>query len=333
MIVKQLLECSLVLVEGGGESGGEKKGGVGEYRNGLIKYFERAFFFRTWSDTVPSWDGSHEARRSNRRNIEPVERSPDRCQADGGRFLALCETENSEVHSRRYDFGTFFLGKCSRNSAMTEHEHNLNATLLFGFAGKQRRWDMVFSHDSVAILLYHTQLQAFLLVRQFRPPVYANILRDCEHNKSSSPPSLESAFVFELCAGLVDKPGLSLSEIASEEVMEETGYSVPATALRQVTSFLTSVGLSGSRQTIFAANIDEECLCSPSISSNSSSAAATAGGGGLASHGEAIDVVALPVSSVDDFLLDETVPKSAGLMFSLLWGKERVEANGGRGLF
>jgi UDP-sugar diphosphatase len=189
---------------------------------------------------------------------------------------------------------------------------------------------MVFSHDSVAILLYHTQLQAFLLVRQFRPPVYANILRDCEHSKSSPAPSLESAFVFELCAGLVDKPGLSLSEIASEEVMEETGYSVPATELRQVTSFLTSVGLSGSRQTIFAANIDEECLCCPSISSSSSAAA---GGGGLASHGEAIDVVALPVSSVDDFLIDETVPKSAGLMFSLLWGKERVVANGGRGLF
>lgn len=186
---------------------------------------------------------------------------------------------------------------------------------------------MVQSHSSVAILLYHTQMNAFLLVRQFRPPVYANLLQEWPDNEAThpTPPPLEEAFVFELCAGLVDKPGLSLREIASEEVMEETGYSVPATELRQVASFLTSVGLSGSRQTIFAANVDENCLCSRSQELQ--------GGGGLASHGEAIDVVALPVSSIDDFLVDETIPKSAGLMFSLLWGKERVEANGGRGLF
>lgn len=42
---------------------------------------------------------------------------------------------------------------------------------------------------------------------------------------------------YELCAGIVDKPGLSLEEIACGEVLEECGYRVPATDLRRITSY------------------------------------------------------------------------------------------------
>ena len=38
-------------------------------------------------------------------------------------------------------------------------------------AGKQRRWDVVSSHSSVGVIIYHTQLEALLVVRQFRPAV------------------------------------------------------------------------------------------------------------------------------------------------------------------
>ena len=38
-------------------------------------------------------------------------------------------------------------------------------------AGKQRRWDMISSHSSVGVIIYHTSLDALLVVRQFRPPV------------------------------------------------------------------------------------------------------------------------------------------------------------------
>lgn len=38
-------------------------------------------------------------------------------------------------------------------------------------AGKQRRWDMISSHSSVGVIIYHTQLDALLVVRQFRPAV------------------------------------------------------------------------------------------------------------------------------------------------------------------
>jgi len=37
--------------------------------------------------------------------------------------------------------------------------------------GRQRRWDMVKSHSSVGIVLYHAELDALLVVRQFRPAV------------------------------------------------------------------------------------------------------------------------------------------------------------------
>ena len=38
-------------------------------------------------------------------------------------------------------------------------------------AGRQRRWDMVKSHSSVGIVLYHAAQDALLVVRQFRPAV------------------------------------------------------------------------------------------------------------------------------------------------------------------
>ncbi|MCF6266586.1 MAG: hypothetical protein L3J57_08585 [Desulfuromusa sp.] len=39
--------------------------------------------------------------------------------------------------------------------------------------GNIRTWDAVKSYKSVSVLLYHIK-KAFLLVKQFRPPVYMN---------------------------------------------------------------------------------------------------------------------------------------------------------------
>ena len=55
-----------------------------------------------------------------------------------------------------------------------------------------------------------------------------------------------------------------------------------------------------------------------------------AAGGGLADHGEAIEVLALPVSQARAFLLDDSLAKSAGLLFSLMWGQEQLLQNSGR---
>lgn len=174
-------------------------------------------------------------------------------------------------------------------------------------------------------------MHAFILVRQFRPAVYAALMREAAAAGAPSPP-LTSGFTFELCAGIIDKPGLSLEDIVKEEILEEVGYDVPIDRIRKVTGFLTAVGISGARQTIFAAEIDEGMLpASLQRQDGDSLLASDAGhGGGVSDHGEAIEVVALPIDKVDDFVMDEGIPKSSGAMFALSWGARQLFQNSGR---
>ncbi len=75
---------------------------------------------------------------------------------------------------------------------------------------------MVSAHSSVGIILYHRQLHSLLLVRQFRPAVYASRWMEAEAEGRPQPP-LSAGFTFELCAGIIDKTK-SLEDIAREEV-------------------------------------------------------------------------------------------------------------------
>lgn len=50
-------------------------------------------------------------------------------------------------------------------------------------------------------------------------------------------PPVSAGVTYELCAGIVDKPHLSLEEIACQEVLEECGYEVPVSKLRRITSY------------------------------------------------------------------------------------------------
>eukprot|EP00899_Mesostigma_viride_P005784 jgi/Mesvir1/15206/Mv06439-RA.3 len=137
----------------------------------------------------------------------------------------------------------------------------------------------------------------------------AEMVEDAGVDVVDHPRAMTSAFVYELCAGIIDKDK-SLEAISKEEIFEECGYNVPLDSIKRITSFLTSVGISGARQTIFYAEVDESMRVSS--------------GGGNASEGEAIDVVALPTSEIDSFVTDEAVAKSAGLMFSLMWLKANI---------
>jgi UDP-sugar diphosphatase len=155
--------------------------------------------------------------------------------------------------------------------------------------GEIKRWEAVRAYDSVAILLYHKSKEAFILVKQFRPALYLQ---------------QDFLFSYELCAGIVDKDK-SLEEIAKEEVEEETGYSPKE--LIKITSFFTSVGFAGSKQTLFYAEVDEK----DRISS----------GGGI--DGEDIEVVFLPVKEAKEFMFDETKAKTPGLLFAFCWWFEK----------
>ncbi|PAF49963.1 NUDIX hydrolase [Helicobacter sp. 12S02232-10] len=154
--------------------------------------------------------------------------------------------------------------------------------------GKKKNWDIVASHDSVSILLYHLEFDGFLIVRQFRPAVY---FKNGE------------GYTYELCAGLVDKEGKSLEQIASEEVLEECGYQVDASSLQKLTVFYASTGMSGSKQTIFFATITEQNKVSQ--------------GGGI--DDECIDVLFLPSQKAKDFIDDNDVAKTSGLSYAIRW--------------
>ncbi|KAM7019971.1 uridine diphosphate glucose pyrophosphatase NUDT14 isoform X1 [Ammospiza nelsoni] len=182
--------------------------------------------------------------------------------------------------------------------------------------GTKKFWDFMRTHDSVSILIFNTSRQCFVVVKQFRPAVYmCEIERHqpqvFENQDKESFPSLENPLpavvgvTYELCAGIVDKPGLSLEEIACEEVLEECGYRVSTADLRRITSYRSGVGVTGSRQTLFYAEVNDQMR--------------TSGGGGQPEEGELIEVVEIPLGESMKFAYDETFPKTMGVIFSFMW--------------
>lgn len=154
--------------------------------------------------------------------------------------------------------------------------------------GSAKSWEAVKSHDSVAVLLFHREFEAFLIVKQFRPPVYMN--------------DNEKTFTAELCAGIIDKDK-TIFEIAKDEILEECGFDIPLEKIERVTSFFTNVGISGSTQHLFFAEIDESMKISD--------------GGGI--NEEEIYLEYIPLSESQEFIFNENIAKTPGLMFSFLW--------------
>lgn len=153
--------------------------------------------------------------------------------------------------------------------------------------GAQRTWDIVQAHNSVSILIYDISLNALILVKQMRPALFVKSQIPC---------------VYELCAGIVDKDK-SLAQIASEEVFEECGYHVPASDLVEICSFYSSVGFAASKQHCYYAEVN--------------AAMKTGQGGGIDT--EQIEVIALPLSEIRDFVYDSSRAKTSGLLFACMW--------------
>lgn len=154
--------------------------------------------------------------------------------------------------------------------------------------GINKTWEAVRSHNSVAVLLYHMEKKAFLLVKQFRVPVFLN-----DNSKS---------FTYELCAGLVDK-NKSLEEIVKEEIDEECGYDISLESIIKITSFYTNIGISGGCQHLYFVKIDESMKIHD--------------GGGI--NDEQIETFFLPIEDSDEFIFDESKAKTPGLMFAFYW--------------
>jgi UDP-sugar diphosphatase len=178
--------------------------------------------------------------------------------------------------------------KITKITALKEPQFIKPIAIEYQLNGIERRWEAVISHDSVAILLYHKERESFVIVKQLRVPVLnANKVNGMMH---------------ELCAGIVDKD-ISLAQIAQEEILEECGYDLPLASVQKISSFYTSVGISGAKQTFFYAEIDESMKVSE--------------GGGLSD--EDIEVIYIPLSKAKEFMFDESAQKTPGLMMAFYW--------------
>jgi UDP-sugar diphosphatase len=138
--------------------------------------------------------------------------------------------------------------------------------------GVKKSWEIIESHNSVAILIYHKERDSFILVKQFRPPVYRRN---------------GDGMTIELCAGLIDKDK-SLEQIAKEEIEEECGFYVPLENIERITKVLSAVGTSGSEQVIYYAEVDESMRVSE--------------GGGI--QDELIEVIEVSIKEAKDFMYD-----------------------------
>jgi UDP-sugar diphosphatase len=163
------------------------------------------------------------------------------------------------------------------------------AFATFKLNGQNRDWEIVDSKDSVAILIFNSDNNSFVCVKQFRPAVYA-------HNKNSG-------VTIELCAGLVDK-NLTLEQIAIEEIFEETGYKVALDSLKKITSFYTSVGFAGSKQHLYFTEVNNSLKVSS--------------GGGIEGE-ELIEVIEIPLHKAKEFIYNEDIAKTPGLLFAFEW--------------
>ncbi|WP_104758897.1 NUDIX hydrolase [Helicobacter bizzozeronii] len=173
--------------------------------------------------------------------------------------------------------------------------------ILYEEEGVAKSWDMVRVHDSVAILLYHVEKQSFVLVKQFRPPVFVSA---CLYGGQT-----HDGYTYELCAGIVDKTHKSIEEIACEEVLEECGYEVTPSMLEKIGVFYSTTGISGSKQTMFFVSITQEHYRHK--------------GGGVGI--ENIELIYLPLAEAEGFIQDEQKCKSIGLGYALTWFQNHGE--------
>ncbi|XP_074662307.1 uridine diphosphate glucose pyrophosphatase NUDT14-like [Tubulanus polymorphus] len=187
--------------------------------------------------------------------------------------------------------------------------------------GKSKIWDAIQEHESVCILIYNMTKDCFVFVSQFRPGVYLNSARRQLGRKEMQmfgavdptcvPPKL--GISYEMCAGLVDKD-MSLEKTAQMECLEECGYDVPLANIEKITSYRTGLGLSGAQQTLYYAEVTDDMKVSL--------------GGGLDEEGEMIEVLHIPLKDSRKLLTDDTIPKSIGLLYGIMWfyeNKKRPE--------
>jgi len=199
--------------------------------------------------------------------------------------------------------------------------------MRFKHGDRERRWELLKVHDSVAVMIYNKEDKKLVFVRQFRPAVFvANYaakhgidLETVVHKDLYASGATKELIVgegeqkmgmtMELCAGIVDKKATS-REIAVSEVFEETGYTIECDDLEEINSFKSGVGTAASTQTLFYVEV---------VNSQR-----TGSGGGLATEGESIEVLHLSEEETQQMLGDKAIDKPLGLIYALQWRRLKL---------
>ena len=147
--------------------------------------------------------------------------------------------------------------------------------------------------DGVAALLYRTDEDRVVLVRQFRYPAW---LRD------------GPGWILEIVAGML-KEGEDPQEAMRREIREETGYRVAA--LEPVSSFYLTPGGSSERIHLFYAAVGPADRLDQ--------------GGGLAEENEDIEIVAVPAAEAFT-AVDRGEIVDAKTIIALMWLRGRRQA-------
>jgi len=152
--------------------------------------------------------------------------------------------------------------------------------------GIDKTWEIALTYDSVSIFLIDEVNNRFILVKQFRPPVFLK-------NKDG--------FTYEMCAGIVDKE-IPLIEIAREEALEECGYDIPLENITKCNELYSGVGFSGSKQTLYFAHVNDDMRVNE--------------GGGIGD--ETLEVFFLDIDKSKKFISDDSLIKTPGLAYSII---------------
>ncbi len=102
-----------------------------------------------------------------------------------------------------------------------------------------------------------------------------------------------------------------METIVQEEIDEECGYKVSLSSIQKITSFYTNVGVSGAKQHLYYAKINESMKAHE--------------GGGI--HDEEIELHFLKTNEAKAFIYDEEKAKTPGLIFAFYWFFETVTSN------
>ena len=152
--------------------------------------------------------------------------------------------------------------------------------------------------DAVAVIVYHSDDDAVMLVKQSRYPTYGKVNGD----------------IFEIVAGKMDE-GEEPFQTALREVEEEIGYKIKEENLLYRSSFFASPGYSTEIIHLFAASVSNEDIVSD--------------GGGVQGEHENIEIHKIPVKEFFDmFGRGEIVDAKTIIGANALWhlrNGDRVE--------